>query len=272
MRYHARIAGCFAGILALALVVPGRAQVDEPQGSQRTYVRGFRLHVVDLSVAETWIWELCERLRAENACRVVEAIEGDEPRLAIEGTDRVHAEVARLLAQRDSATPATRSFQVVLLQATKTGRTMDPALGERSLAALRDVGDYLPFTGFRVLDTAILTTTRNGETRLTGPDGLEYEVGLSFRDTHTVEGPVIEVLQLRVRGEVVHESEPPARPGDAEANQRPQPRHKSVENLLSTSLSMRPGETAVVGTSRLDGGDEALVVLLTALEGRAGEG
>jgi hypothetical protein len=38
-----------------------------------------------------------------------------------------------------------------------------------------------------------------------------------------------------------------------------------AENLLSTSFSIRKGETVVVGTSKLDGHDRALVVLLTAL-------
>jgi len=38
-----------------------------------------------------------------------------------------------------------------------------------------------------------------------------------------------------------------------------------AENLLSTSFSIRKGETVVVGTSKLNGNDRALVVLLTAL-------
>lgn len=38
-----------------------------------------------------------------------------------------------------------------------------------------------------------------------------------------------------------------------------------AENLLSTSFSIRKGETVVVGTSKLSGNDRALVVLLTAL-------
>ena len=38
----------------------------------------------------------------------------------------------------------------------------------------------------------------------------------------------------------------------------------STREILSTSFSIKVGETLVVGTSKLDGGDEALVVLLTA--------
>jgi hypothetical protein len=39
----------------------------------------------------------------------------------------------------------------------------------------------------------------------------------------------------------------------------------AAEGLLSTSFSIRKGETVVVGTSKPEGGDRALVVLLTAL-------
>ncbi len=45
----------------------------------------------------------------------------------------------------------------------------------------------------------------------------------------------------------------------------PSPLPTLAENLLDTSFSIRRGETVVVGTSKLDGGDRALVVLLTAL-------
>jgi hypothetical protein len=52
----------------------------------------------------------------------------------------------------------------------------------------------------------------------------------------------------------------PDDPGGAEgARKRPR-----SQRLLATSFSMAVGETLVVGTSKLDGGDEALVVLLTA--------
>ena len=36
--------------------------------------------------------------------------------------------------------------------------------------------------------------------------------------------------------------------------------------ILNTSFGMRPGETIVVGTSKLEGANRALVVLLTALD------
>ena len=39
----------------------------------------------------------------------------------------------------------------------------------------------------------------------------------------------------------------------------------SAVDVLDTSFAMKPGETVVVGTSKLEGANRALVVLLTAL-------
>jgi hypothetical protein len=242
---------------------------QQEEATQATSRRAFRLHRVEPGVAETWVWELCDSSSSAGTCRVVEVIEGEQPRLIVDGTDRVHAEVSRMLARRDAAVRPARSFQLVLLQATKGKGEIDPSLGKGALEALQDVADYLPFTSFRLLDTAFLATTRDGETRVAGPDGLQYIVELSYRDAFAVDGPMIDVMRFRVRGEVVRELGPliPTA-AESEADSAPRgPRTKSVETLLDTSLSMRPGETVVVGTSRLDGGDEALVVLLTAIDG-----
>jgi hypothetical protein len=40
---------------------------------------------------------------------------------------------------------------------------------------------------------------------------------------------------------------------------------RAPRDLISTSFSLKKGETIVVGTSKIDGTDEALVVLLTAV-------
>lgn len=53
----------------------------------------------------------------------------------------------------------------------------------------------------------------------------------------------------------------PEKGGDPGTEAKGRPRELQ---LLATSFSMTVGETLVVGTSKLDGGDEALVVLLTA--------
>jgi hypothetical protein len=267
-RTAAARAGTLAGLcVLLAGSAPSPAQ--NPEGSVRAYVREFPLQRLDPRVVETWVWELCAEMREEPTCRVVGVVGGEQPRVGVEGTDRVHARIARKLAESEAVSRPARTFQLVLLEASRKGTgggEVDPALSEAARAALRDVADYLPFSSFRVLDTALLSTTWRAQTSLSGPDGLQYSAELAFRDQQGLEGPRIEVQELEVRGEVVVELDPPPIPQGGTETAEPPRRTKNVQKLLSTSLSMRPGETAVVGTSRLDGGEQALVVLLTAIE------
>ena len=43
------------------------------------------------------------------------------------------------------------------------------------------------------------------------------------------------------------------------------PRASRNRNLVASSFSLMPGETIVVGSSKLEGGGAAIVVLLTAI-------
>jgi hypothetical protein len=54
-------------------------------------------------------------------------------------------------------------------------------------------------------------------------------------------------------------------PAPGSTSGQPTPPPTLAENLIATSFSIRKGETVVVGTSKLRGNDQALVVLLTAL-------
>jgi hypothetical protein len=128
---------------------------------------------------------------------------------------------------------------------------------------LREVAGYLPFDTFRVLDSGLITTTWRGETRLSGPEDLQYFAEIAFRETRAADGPAIEVHELEVRGEVIRTLGPPP-PAGSGPEAAPQ-RARSTERLLASSLSLRPGETVVAGTSRLDDDRRGLVVLLTAL-------
>jgi hypothetical protein len=202
--------------------------------------RSFEVHTVDTRVVETWIWDLCER-HPEEPCRVVAVQPGSPSQLTVQGSDQVIAAVARLLAERDTSVPKTQSFQIILAQGTRGGSGMDPRLPPSAVAALEDVAQFLPFDSFTLLDTALVSSTREAETALSGPAGVRYDARLSFYRTESVEGPVIAVQNLQVV------SEPPR------------------QKILETSLSVRVDETAVVGTSKLNGGDQALILLLTAL-------
>lgn len=259
------VAWCSAVLLLLTAAAVAAA--ERTDGSQRTYVRTSNLRTVPPRIAETWVWELCAELPSESACRVVDVADGDAPRLAVEGTDRVHREVARTLARRDASPSVARSFQLTLLEAEVSGAarrttTFDRQLGESARAALAAAAAHLPFDTFRVLDSGLLTTTFRGETRLAGPDGLQYFADLAFREHQTADGPTLDVQRLLVRGEVMRRLGPPATPG---AGPDAAPQSRATETLLESSLALRPGETVVAGTSRLGQDRPTLVVLLSAI-------
>ncbi|HVS63841.1 MAG TPA: hypothetical protein VMT85_10125 [Thermoanaerobaculia bacterium] len=214
--------------------------------------RSFEVRSVDSRVVETWVWDLCEQHPGEE-CHVIGVAPGNPSQLSVRGSANVIAEVARLLAERDATFEPTQTFQIILVEGSRGGG-MDPTLPANATAALDDVAQFLPFDSFRLLDTALLISTRSGRTMLSGPDGRQYEAGLGFRRVQSVEGPVLQVEMLRVSEST--RSSPEL--GEGESRQ-------VGGILIDTSISLKVGETAVVGTSKLNGGDEALILLLTAL-------
>jgi len=148
------------------------------------------------------------------------------------------------------------STLIVTLAATDSPSTPSN-LPPGAQRAVEDIKAFLPYEGFRVLDTGWLKTSRQGQTTLTGPTG--FEVGLVFRGNPTSNEPLlIEEFQMTVLEPAV--VLPEGVQGDT---------HGAYQRLvLETSFSMSVGETVVVGTSKLNGNNEptALVILLTALE------
>ncbi len=100
--------------------------------------------------------------------------------------------------------------------------------------------EYLPYKSYKPLASGLLRTTlgRAGQGTLASPGTSEYRI------------------MLRIQGE----------PGEGQGlfvdHFRLGDRHDS---LLDTSFRLDRGETVVVGTSKLNGSDDALIVLLTAL-------
>jgi hypothetical protein len=64
--------------------------------------------------------------------------------------------------------------------------------------------------------------------------------------------------------DLTEESSTPRPPSEAKKGEPGVAPHAPRE-LIATSFSLKKGETIVVGTSKIDGTDEALVVLLTAV-------
>lgn len=122
-------------------------------------------------------------------------------------------------------------------------------------AALADLRDFLPYRGYRVVDSALLRTTGAARARLAGPGGERYEAELRFRP---LDGSfLVEHFALRKEPTVPQPETPGTSRGPALAPRAPEP-------ALETSFRIARGETVVVGSSRLESGGGALIVLLTA--------
>ena len=203
-----------------------------------------------------------------------------------------------------ASTSGLQGFGVVLVlgdvQDGPTGDNVPP--GAR--AALADLKDFLPYRSYRVLDTAwVLASSTTGQavtSRLRGLDEQDYEVTFdrvpvgpstlqvrfqmfeaggsgpkSERDALKTEVQAMLAARTALENQLRQPASDPAvvstlrqRLVDTEfAIETMQSRLRSSgggSTLIDTAFNMSLGETVVVGTSRMRGGNKALIVLLTA--------
>ena len=188
-------------------------------------------------------------------------------------------------------------YSVVLLlgdaQGSAAGDSLPPAPSLRR--ALTDVKDFLPYKSYKVLDTQWL---RSGSTRMKGSDDQEYDIDVTGDEIqpnplHPKAGMLMVVFKLQEVGAPMNSSEeygrsiqvadmekqraslvaqlPNAQGGMLDeqkariARLDRQIRLTRARKLIDSRFEMAPGETVVVGTSKIGGGDKGLVVLLTAV-------
>jgi len=208
------------------------------------------------------------------------------------------AVVGLLSATAVNAQARQNGFSVVLLfgdaQGSGAADSLAPAPGLRK--ALTDVKDFLPYKNCKVLDTQWL---RGGTTRMKGPDDQEYDVDVSGDEiqpnpVHPKAGLLMVLFKLQEVGAAMNASEEYGRsvqvadmekqlatiqrrlnegaPGPqvselmaAKDRLNRQIRLARARKLIDSHFEMAPGETVVVGTSKIGGGDKGLVVPLTAV-------
>lgn len=229
---------------------------------------------------------------------------------------------APVLAQTATTPPVTpqparhtgvdvQGFNVVLVLGDMQGGTNTDNVPPAARKALADMKDFLPYKGYRLLDTLWILGGRQTAGRLRGPDDQEYRFNLSFNgpaermnlsfqlldgefgkagvaaevearmQERTVEEMVVkrakqeqELSDLRAKNQEKHPSvvhlkseleQTQRQLADLEQKMRPEGKRVGGCCIISTSFMMEVGETVVVGTSRLRGGDKALIALLTAV-------
>lgn len=160
-------------------------------------------------------------------------------------------------APRPSDTPAPRApseadeqsqlFSVALVLADNSAATaakLPPALDK----AIGDVRDFLPYKSFRLLDSGLTRTRREGSLFLRGDNGREFRVQMVLypSDNHGVPSFVFETFRLDLL------------PGTQGVMAK-------LTTVLTASFRVDRRETVVVGSAKLESVDGAIIVLLTAV-------
>lgn len=243
------IATLFALFLAM-VVIPVHLQA---QSAEAPVLRVYQPRFISAQTAAMLAMQVCG---GDDACQVQPLGDGQ---FSLRADPRLQAELEQLLAVRDLP-PPTQEFRVILLSADH-GDAM-PDLPDGARQAVADLREVLPFTGYTVIDSGWLRTSRVGSTTL-GPHGA-FVVEVQFAGNQ-LEGarPVGEPLLIE-RFELVH------RPafGTTEVEGAERFVLGDPEQVITSSFGIAVGETVVVGTSRINDGDRSLVVLLTAVPGR----
>ena len=141
-----------------------------------------------------------------------------------------------------------RGFSVVLLLGEQQGSIPAEGLSPSALRALADVKEFRPYNGYRVLDTQWVAGSDHGSSsgRIRSLDNFN----LNFQVDTFPPGGARFRLEIPGSGSVSGEK-------------------RGSGWLLDNSFGIKPGETVVVGTSRIAASrpqaDSALIVLLTAV-------
>jgi hypothetical protein len=156
---------------------------------------------------------------------------------------KIEAEMGRI----DVPAPSL-NFRIALLLAQGESGS-DPKLPAGEQRALQDLKQFLPYKGYRLLDAGWIRSQRRANLRL----GSDPAFQMSMHINRDFTGPGTEIRVERFELQVMKVIN-----NDESSIQ--------TQNLIGSSFTMQVGETVVVGTSKLNGDNEALIVLLTATE------
>ena len=245
------IVRCLCGLALLLLPGALGAAQPEPLSSPASQSIRYEIHFLNLHSAEVLAWDQCPQ---KDKCRIATSTQvGGRTFLEVGAEPAIQEKVARALAKAD-ASPGTQRFQLLLLSATlKAGGGSGPEIPANAEKALAELRKFLPFKSYQIVDGAWMSATEGevAQGRLAASGGGTYSVSLRFRGASDPKAPVLFMDSFELSQEVVL----PTKEGP----------HYDRRRLIETTFSLKEGETVVVGTSRADGGDGALVVLLTAI-------
>jgi hypothetical protein len=239
----------------LALVLPGwilaenagdgdDAGTEDVGREPRMVWRIYSVHFLDLRQAGLMLEERIPEMLEDPQFEVrYEGVGSNRPGegkpqgyLRILTTEAAHQQIVGVLAETDRP-PETRLFNIVVLQSTDDPQDT-PDLAPDARQALQDLRSMLPYKGYKLVDSAMVRSSGHSDVSL----GSRYALEFYFHVGPSEEKP-LQVERFVLYSQIDNK-----------------PRH------MDTAFSMGIGETVVVGTSRPFDEDQALVVLLTALE------
>jgi hypothetical protein len=253
-------------LTAVPLIAKAAQEAPTPAPTALTSSR-FEIRFLDLHTAEQIAWDQCQE---KDHCQISASAfvndssvkwVGDSSLkgfLEVRSDSATHERIVRALAKADAA-PLTQSFQLLLLAASTRKAAGEPDVPASAQKALADLRGFLPYKDYRLLDSTWLRATQDRPTegRVVGRGDQGYAVKLRFRTTGND--------QMFLDRFELNEELMTARPASDAKKGEPGVAPHVPRDLISTSFSLKKGETIVVGTSKLDGSDDALVVLLTAV-------
>lgn len=150
--------------------------------------------------------------------------------------------------------PADLQFTIQLVLASHSGEEpTDAALKDDPI--IKELSTLLKFKSFSLLDTSLVRAV-DASSSLTGgysevTMGERAELRLSLRPTYVKEDKT-EIIQVEARLQKMG--------GIIQAQQETR---REWSTLLSSNFSIRSGEKTVVGVSKMDGGDKALILIIS---------
>jgi hypothetical protein len=257
----------FTFLLLVLLMAPAAAYPQVPKSRLESVSDvQYRIRYLDSNSAQVLVWDQCPPEMKE-ICRVA-AVYPDKGGLflAVRADTATHEKIARALAKQDR--PYTQRFQIVLLGASIKPNGSPTDLPAGAQKALQDLRDFLPYKSYKMLGTAWFQATQGDmvQGQLAGSEDQTYEYRFRFH-----KAGIDEQKELFVDFFNLEKAARTPRPAPAAAQEGEEvqpglaPPAPRVQRVISTSFGLGVGETVVVGTSKVEGTGDALVVLLSAI-------
>jgi len=168
-------------------------------------------------------------------------------RLMIEDIPEVMDKLLSILKELD-VRPVDLEFSVELILGSKTldkKMVLDKEL--KSDPLIKELRSLLRYKSFKILDSSIIKVQENKySTQRMGGEGIDLRLRLDPRYIKEEKGEIFQV-ELRLEEYLGLDRD------DKE----------STLTLIKTTLALKSGERTVVGVSKLDGGDKALILILS---------